>query len=103
MNEPVAIQSADYWVKLIEMLQQNWALLEPEKNGAVRVYFILDDSGVFDELAFSSESAAHEQLGRNGFRRFAESDRHFLLPPSPPFKRTTFHGPVYSSGRFWRA
>ena len=24
---PVAIQSADFWVKVVEMLQQNWAVI----------------------------------------------------------------------------
>jgi hypothetical protein len=36
-------------VKVVEMLQQNWALIEDEVAGAVRVYFISDTSGVFDE------------------------------------------------------
>lgn len=49
MNEPVTIHSTDFWVKVVEMLQQNWALIEDEVAGAVRVYFISDTSGVFDE------------------------------------------------------
>jgi hypothetical protein len=28
MSEPVTIQSTDYWIKVVEMLQQNWALIE---------------------------------------------------------------------------
>jgi hypothetical protein len=38
MNEPVAIQSGDYWVKIVEILQQNWGLIETNDQGAVRVY-----------------------------------------------------------------
>ena len=104
MNKPVTIQSTDFWVKVVAMLQQNWALIE-EENGAVRVHFISDASGVFDEITFPSESAAREALGRNGFRRFAESAdlRSFLRPPLPPFRRSAHpNGLIYSSGRFWR-
>ena len=88
MNEPVAIQSADFWVKVVVMLQQNWALIEAEEKGDVRVYFVTDASGVFDEIAFSSASAAREALGRNGFKRFAENAdlQTFLHPPSAPFR-----------------
>jgi len=28
MNEPVLIHSADFWVKIVEMLQRNWAVIE---------------------------------------------------------------------------
>ncbi len=49
MNEPVTIHSTDFWVNVVEMLQQNWALIEDEVAGAVRVYFLSDTSGVFDE------------------------------------------------------
>jgi hypothetical protein len=52
MNDPIAIQNTDLWVKIVEMLQQNWAVIEAEDAEAVRVYFISDTSGVFDEMAF---------------------------------------------------
>ena len=105
MNEPVAIETGDFWVKVVEMLQQNWALIEPEAQ-SVRVYFITDTGGVFDEIAFPSTAAAHEALQRNGFRRFAEHAdlQSFLHPPRAPFRRDTHpNGPIYSSGRFWRS
>ena len=98
--------SVDFWVKVVEMLQQNWALIEPEQAGGVRVYFITDRSGVFDEIAFSSEDEACKSLSRNGFRHFAE-DAHlqsFLRPPSTPFFRAHHpNGAIYSSGAFWRS
>ena len=58
MSEPVPIQSTDYWVKVVEMLQQNWALIEAAKPEGVCVYFISDTSGIFDEMSFADESAA---------------------------------------------
>jgi hypothetical protein len=47
MNAPIAIQNTDFWVKIVEMLQQNWAVIEAEDENAARVYFINDTSGVF--------------------------------------------------------
>jgi hypothetical protein len=44
MSEPVTIQSTDYWIKVVEMLQQNWALIEAVKPEGVCVYFISDTS-----------------------------------------------------------
>lgn len=105
MKETITIQSTDFWVKVVEMLQQNWALIEDETPG-VRVYFISDTSGVFDEIAFPSASSAKEALGKNGFRRLADSAdlQSFLRPPSAPFRRSAHpNGPIYSSGRFWRS
>ena len=104
MNEPVSIQSSDYWFKVVEMLQQNWALIEPSASG-VTVYFIHDASGVFDEMPFATADAAAAALRLNGFRRFADDPQaaSFLRVPPPPFRRQPHPtGPLYSSGRFWR-
>ncbi len=89
VTEPVSIRSRDYWFKVVEMLQQNWALIEAGSPG-VMVYFVTDASTVFDEMAFDSEADAGAGLRRNGFRRFSE-DPHaasFLRCPEPPFRRS---------------
>jgi hypothetical protein len=102
----MAICSKDYWVKVVEMLQQNWALIEPEPAQGVRVFFVTDTSGVFDEIAFRSEADAFGALKRNGFRRYADASdlQSFLRPPAAPFHRSTHpNGPIYSSGRFWKS
>ena|ERR1700720_4950495 len=106
MSEPVTIQSTDYWIKVVEMLQQNWALIEAAKPEGVCVYFISDTSGVFDQMSFADEIAAREALVRNGFKRCADDLRlqSFLRPPPTPFHRSADpNGPIYSSGRFWRS
>ncbi len=41
----VKIHSRDYWVKVVEMLQQNWALIDQESHGKAVVYFVHDGSG----------------------------------------------------------
>jgi hypothetical protein len=104
MNEEVPIQSHDYWFKVIETLQQNWALIDPDTAGVV-VYFFGDSSGIFDEMRFQSQDSAMSALQMNGFRRFADdaSASAFLQCPEPPFiRRPHPNGPIYSSGRFWK-
>ena len=105
MNDPVPIQSQDYWFKAIEMLQQNWALIDPTDQ-SVTVYFVNDTSGVFDEMHFESVQVAEQALLLNGFSRFSEDPRaaEFLHPPEPPFSHHPHpNGPIYSSGRFWKS
>jgi hypothetical protein len=101
----VEISSRDYWVKVVEFLQQNWALIEGGLENSCTVYFLSDTSGVFDRLSFESVNEAQQALMRNGFRRFA-NDREFgkiMTPPQPPFEeREHPSGPIYSSGRYWR-
>ena len=101
MIKEVPIESRDYWFKIVEFLQQNWALVDPHERGAI-AWFIGDTSGVFDQIVFSSPEEAFSALTRNGFRRLA-NDQTFLRAPEPPFVRQPHpNGPIYSSGRFWR-
>jgi hypothetical protein len=104
MNKAIPLQSRDYWFKVIEMLQQNWALVDEAAHG-VTVSFVSDSSGVFDELKFTSAAEAEQALRLNGFRRYAEDPQaaSFLRCPEPPFTaRPHPNGPIYSSGRFWK-
>lgn len=106
MNDQVLIHSSDFWVKVVEMLQQNWALIEADGVDSVRVYFISDRSGVFDEISYPSSSTAREALTKNGFQRFARSSelQSFLLPPSAPYVIDKHpNGFIYSSGRYWQS
>lgn len=105
-NPVIAINSQEYWVKVVGMLQQNWALINQNGDGACTVFFISDDSGVFDQLAFRSLNEAHKALGANGFTRFLASGnlQSLLVPPPPPFHEGGHpNGKIYSSGRFWKA
>jgi hypothetical protein len=105
MTAPLSIRGDDLWVKVVEMLQQNWAAIESSESKGARVYFISDTGGVFDEMAFGSEAEAIAGLTRNGFRRFADAPdlQSFLHAPEPPFPPGSHpNGPIYSSGRYWR-
>ena len=107
MSEIVDIRSRDYWVKVVGMLEQNWALIETNDAASpgVRVFFVGDTSGVFDEMSFPSSEEATRALRNNGFRRYAD-DRElqsFIVAPAPPFERSLHpNGAIYSSGQYWR-
>ena len=105
MKNSVIINSHDYWFKVVAMLQQNWALIDPVSPECCRVFFISDTYGVFDELEFSDLAVAEAALRGNGFARFEEDieAQQFLTRPLPPFHRRPHpNGPIYSSGRYWR-
>ena len=100
------ISQLDYWVNVIGMLQQNWALIADD-NGAktCTVFFIHDQSEIFDHIRFLSRQEATHALRRNGFARFVEvpDAQEFLAPPQPPFFEAQHGNGPYSSGRFWRS
>lgn len=101
MKNDVSVKSDEFWVKIVEFLQQNWALIDEGEK--VKVCFIHDGSGVFDEMEFSTIQEAEKALGRNGFKKYLDPDEKFTDFISPP-KRPFFDAPrrIYSSGQFWR-
>lgn len=101
MNQSVEIQSRDFWIKVVEMLQQNWALVD-ECEGGSRAWFIDDASGVFDYMDFPSIDEAARQLAGNGFSRLSLEEGWHPAPPPAPFRWSEhINGRIYSSGRFW--
>lgn len=103
-DKTIEIQSRDFWVKIVEMLQQNWALID-ESDAGVRVCFMGDTGGVFDHLDIDNQTDALAALGRNGFQRFADNPEHQKLLPMPEaqfHERPHPNGRIYSSGRYWR-
>lgn len=99
----IAIDNRDYWIKVVGMLQQNWALISSAASN-VRVYFLNDVGGIFDELDFDSTDDAVRALTRNGFSRFSENReiQKFIAPPREPFSLGSHPaGKIYSSGKYW--
>jgi hypothetical protein len=93
------------WVKVVGMLQQNWAMLAFDGDG-VTIRFIDDASGIFDRIHVPEMREAERQLRCNGFAPFDPQDPEtgFLRAPEPPFsERSHPNGAIYSSGRFWRS
>ena len=105
VNNIKQINSTNYWFKIVEFLQTNWALIEEYEDRAI-VSFIDDTSGTFDEIVFPSLEQAVNELMDNGFNLYSQAPyvHGFLKPPTPPFKVVEhINGPIYSSGRFWKS
>lgn len=86
----LSISSRDWWVKVLGMLQHNWAIIE-ESDGRFFVYFFHDlgttksfpkaftlrqlqnRCGVIDSLVFNSLEDAMAGLRLNDFERLAEN------------------------------
>jgi hypothetical protein len=108
--EEIKINSDNYWFKIVEFLQSNWALIDRHNNKYV-VYFILQHnhydppSKVFDTLTFKTREEAEEALRNNGFGLFSE-DKGFQeieVAPPPPFVEGKHpNGNIYSSGKYWK-
>jgi len=80
------IKSTQWWIKIIGMLQHNWALIEEQEGGVATIYFFHDcgstrnfipnydwrelkgRAAIVDSLNYPSVSAAVLALERNGFR-----------------------------------
>ncbi len=60
MNDPseIEIVTRDYWLKIVDFLQQNWALIDEDAIGGINVFFLSDTSGVFDRMTFGSRLEA---------------------------------------------
>lgn len=93
----------DPWFKIVEFLQQNWAVIVDRKND-VLVAFYGDTCGVFDEIPFTTRDEAEQALRRNGFSKFMgdhEAQKFIGLPRGEFVERPHPNGRIYSSGRFW--
>jgi hypothetical protein len=91
------------WYKIVEFLQQNWAVIV-EQESSVLVVFFGDTCGVFDEMTFDSLLVAETALKRNGFKKFMEDTGvHDLIGlPRGEFQESPHpNGRIYSSGRYW--
>ncbi len=121
MNPPCfKISNRDWWVKVLGMLQHNWALIEEDSNGVTTIYFFHDggmtlgSSGyrlseirsrcaVVDSLTFPNREDALQALDRNSFLRLNESPGPWMNEyPKGHFydARATEEG-IYSRSGYW--
>jgi hypothetical protein len=49
-SQDIELQSRDYRFKIVEFLQQNWALIDRDHAGDCTVHIFNDTAGVFDRL-----------------------------------------------------
>ena len=115
---PISINSTEWWLKPIAMLQHNWALIEDTDNSTV-VYFLHDggntlrfnklkngftDEGiVVDSIEFSTKALAIEALRKNGFMLEAEFQlaRDDYRPRRPFFDGRMVEDGIYSKQGYW--
>ena len=93
----------DPWFKIVEFLQQNWAVVIQRDDDVLAVFYG-DTCGVFDEIAYPTREEAEQAPQRNGFSKFLKDDRaqEFIGLPRGEFKEQAHpNGRIYSSGRFW--
>lgn len=88
-RKEVVICSKDFWVNIVDFLQQYWALVEQKKDSnEIIVYFINERSGIFASLGFGSVEIAEKALMQNGFKKYndpLEKYQEYLNPPLKPY------------------
>ncbi len=103
-RKEIHIDSDRYWMKVVDYLQQNWAVIE-RRQGKYIVFFFDDLAGIFDSIEYGDETTAMQELRWNGFSPYdeeSEETRSVIPCPEPPFYESShWNGAIYSSGRYW--
>ncbi len=117
------IKSSEWWIKVLGMLQHNWALIEENDSGRATVYFFHDCGevkmafhgytkkqlegrcAVIDSLSFQSVQLAAIGLIQNGFRvhgkdEFVGSD---VKPSGNFYDARDMEEGVYSKQGYWKS
>ena len=88
-GEEVKINNNDFWINIVDFLQQYWALIEKEDGAEeVTVYFLNDGSGIFAKMHFDRMEIAQKALMQNGFKKYddpLEKYTEYLNPPEKPY------------------
>ena len=80
----IQITQHDYWYKIVGMLQQVWALIEPQSVGGGVCLYRLDDGGeVYRSQTFQDLHGATQQVLEEGWQRFDEDPEmwELIVPP----------------------
>lgn len=83
----IELKSETFWVKIVDFLQQNWALIEII-DSKIFVFFIQDASMVFDKIEFKTIEDAENGLLKNGFKLYLDENENFenfIVPPKKPY------------------
>lgn len=97
------LTSPAWWVKIVGMLQHNWALPVLLEDRHV-LLFVGDTAGMFDRIDFDDRRSMRNALIDNGFVEFARDPelQEFLAPPEFPLSvKLHPNGFIYSSGQYW--
>jgi hypothetical protein len=94
-EKEMEINSKDFWVNIVDFMQQYWALIEQDEDSeSVKVYFIHEGSGVFASMEFKSQTIAEKALMQNGFKKFndpTEKFTDFMIPPKEPYYKVSLN------------
>jgi len=120
------INSTDWWVKPLEMMVHNWALVENQATGKAIIYFFHDQGktkgggaspnpykpfsqssgyiAVIDSLEFENVLKAEKGLLRNGFTRLADTQGPWTggEPEGNFYDARIFESGLYISGDYWK-
>jgi hypothetical protein len=121
-NSNIALDTSDWWVKVLSMLQHNWALIKEHDDKTVTVYFFHDGGttknvtghdyksirgmiAIVDSLDFPSRENALEQLEANRFHRLSEHPGPWQgnEPKGIIFDARNTEPRIYSRGDYWKS
>ena len=120
------IDSTEWWVKPLDMMVHNWALVENQASGKAAVYLFHDQGktkggsstpnpyksysqsngyiAVIDSLEFDNVLKAEKNLLHNGFTRIADTEGPWTggEPEGQFYDARIFEIGIYSSGEYWK-
>jgi hypothetical protein len=118
---PFQLNTNEWWVKPLAMLQHNWAVIDDSSNLAT-VYFFHDGGttkhlsgfpfrssdeekfiAIVDSLDFSSRTEAEIELEQNGFQKITDPNDFFAAhkPIGTPFDARQTEPGIYSRQGYW--
>lgn len=109
VTPPDDLLAGEVWVKVVEFLQQNWAVLRTDTPSAgARIWFVNDGRAAFDFIDYDSPAMARRALQLNGFQVYEASEHDWLESPIPGnlasgdiATRGWSPRPIYSSRKYW--
>lgn len=87
-KNPITLTSRWFWFKIFGMLNQLWALIEPQADSeTVTIYWIDDNASIIKSEEFASEDLAWAELQGQGYKLFEEEQDvwEIMCPPGGPY------------------
>ena len=95
-GQKIRKQRKEFWVNIVDFIQQYWAVIErKEGSSGVKVYILRERSGILATLDFDHEEIARKALVKNGFKNYNDPYENFgeyLHPPRESYLRTRKKG-----------
>ncbi len=117
----LTLDTSDWWVKVLGMLQHNWAVISENDSGTSTVYFFHDGGttknltgydyravrgmiAIVDSLEFPDRRSAVQQLSENRFSRLVDHPGPWegKEPKGKIFDARESEPGIYSTKGYWR-